>query len=58
VTCITEPNRQSDVVISGPQEEDCVLQSLSIPDSKLKADLYNLINALGGNQCLQSVDIR
>jgi len=40
------------------QDEDCVLQSLSIPDSKLRSDLYNLINALGGNQCLQSIDIR
>ncbi|XP_023724032.1 F-actin-uncapping protein LRRC16A isoform X2 [Cryptotermes secundus] len=46
-----------DAVVQMIQEEDCVLQSLSIPDSKLKADLYNLINALGGNQCLQSVDI-
>lgn len=57
-TCVTELNRWNDADIFGLQEEDCVLQSLSIPDSKLKADLYNLINALGGNQCLQSVDIR
>ncbi|XP_069691795.1 F-actin-uncapping protein LRRC16A isoform X3 [Periplaneta americana] len=46
-----------DAVVQMIQEEDCVLQSLSIPDSKLKSDLYNLINALGSNQCLQSIDI-
>lgn len=40
------------------QEEDCVLQTLSIPDCKLKSDLYSLINALGGNQCLVTLDIR
>ncbi|XP_065226463.1 F-actin-uncapping protein LRRC16A isoform X2 [Planococcus citri] len=39
------------------QEEDCVLQTLSIPDCKLKSDLYSLINALGGNQCLATLDI-
>ncbi|KAL0270608.1 UNVERIFIED_CONTAM: hypothetical protein PYX00_007960 [Menopon gallinae] len=39
------------------QEEDCVLQSLMLPDSRLKSDLYNLINALGSNQCLQTIDI-
>ncbi|KDR15295.1 F-actin-uncapping protein LRRC16A isoform X2 [Zootermopsis nevadensis] len=46
-----------DAVVQMIQDEDCVLQSLSIPDSKLKSDLYNLINALGSNQCLQSIDI-
>lgn len=46
-----------DAVVQMIQDEDCVLQSLSIPDSKLRSDLYNLINALGGNQCLQSIDI-
>lgn len=39
------------------QDEDCVLQSLSLADSKLKGELYNVINALGSNQCLQSIDI-
>ncbi|KAK6644485.1 hypothetical protein RUM43_000752 [Polyplax serrata] len=39
------------------QEEDCVLQSLMLPDCRLKADLHNLINALGNNQCLQTIDI-
>jgi len=40
------------------QEDDCILQSLSLADSKLKADVASLINALGSNQCLQSIDIR
>lgn len=46
-----------DAVVQMIQEDDCVLQSLAIPDSKLKGDLYNLINALGSNQCLQTIDI-
>ncbi|XP_039285032.1 F-actin-uncapping protein LRRC16A isoform X2 [Nilaparvata lugens] len=46
-----------DSVVQMIQEEDCVLQTLAIPDSRLKSDLHNLINALGGNQCLQSIDI-
>ncbi|XP_066998308.2 F-actin-uncapping protein LRRC16A isoform X2 [Anabrus simplex] len=46
-----------DAVVQMIQEEDCVLQSLAIPDSKLKSDLYNLINALGSNHCLQTIDI-
>lgn len=45
-------------VVQLVQEEDCVLQSLMLPDSRLKSDLYNLINALGSNQCLQTIDIR
>ncbi|KAJ1529208.1 hypothetical protein ONE63_006012 [Megalurothrips usitatus] len=44
-------------VVQMLQEEDCVLQTLNISDSKLKSDLFNLINALGSNQCLQSIDI-
>ncbi|XP_059488573.1 F-actin-uncapping protein LRRC16A isoform X2 [Neocloeon triangulifer] len=39
------------------QEDDCILQSLSLADSKLKTDVFSLINALGSNQCLQSIDI-
>ncbi|CAB3369160.1 Hypothetical predicted protein [Cloeon dipterum] len=39
------------------QEDDCILQSLSLADSKLKTDIFSLINALGSNQCLQSIDI-
>ncbi|XP_075224401.1 capping protein regulator and myosin 1 linker 1 leucine rich repeat protein [Lycorma delicatula] len=46
-----------DAVVQMIQEEDCVLQTLAIPDSRLKSDLHNLINALGGNQCLQTIDI-
>ncbi|XP_018918250.2 LOW QUALITY PROTEIN: F-actin-uncapping protein LRRC16A [Bemisia tabaci] len=46
-----------DALVTMIQEESCVLQTLSIPDSKLKSDLYTLINALGSNQCLQSIDI-
>ncbi|XP_063216006.1 F-actin-uncapping protein LRRC16A isoform X3 [Bacillus rossius redtenbacheri] len=46
-----------DALVQMIQEEDCVLQTLAIPDSRLKSDLYNLINALGSNQCLQTIDI-
>lgn len=46
-----------DSVVQMIQEEDCVLQSLLIPDSKLKTDLYNLLNALGSNKCIQTLDI-
>ncbi|XP_026273496.1 F-actin-uncapping protein LRRC16A isoform X3 [Frankliniella occidentalis] len=46
-----------EAVVQMLQEEDCVLQTLNISDSKLKSDLFNLINALGSNQCLQSIDI-
>lgn len=46
-----------DSVVQMMQEEDCVLQSLLIPDSKLKGDLYNLLNALGSNKCIQTLDI-
>ncbi|XP_069974296.1 F-actin-uncapping protein LRRC16A-like isoform X10 [Penaeus vannamei] len=44
-------------VVQMIQEEDCVLESLSINDSRLKTDLHNLLNALGSNHCLQSLDI-
>lgn len=47
-----------EAVVQMLQEEDCVLQTLNISDSKLKSDLFNLINALGSNHCLQSIDIR
>ncbi|XP_034249800.1 F-actin-uncapping protein LRRC16A isoform X3 [Thrips palmi] len=46
-----------EAVVQMLQEEDCVLQTLNISDSKLKSDLFNLINALGSNHCLQSIDI-
>ncbi|XP_011304218.1 leucine-rich repeat-containing protein 16A isoform X1 [Fopius arisanus] len=46
-----------DCLVQMIQEDDCVLQSLHIPDSRLKGDLYSLINALGSNTCLQTLDI-
>ncbi|XP_068242562.1 F-actin-uncapping protein LRRC16A-like isoform X14 [Palaemon carinicauda] len=44
-------------VVKMIQEEDCVLESLSINDSRLKTDLHNLLNALGSNHCLRNLDI-
>ena len=46
-----------DALVQMIQENDCVLQSLYLPDSRLKADIYCLINALGSNGCLHSLDI-
>ncbi|KAK0167729.1 hypothetical protein PV327_001601 [Microctonus hyperodae] len=46
-----------DALVQMIQEDDCVLQSLYIPDSRLKGDLYSLINALGSNTCLHTLDI-
>lgn len=46
-----------DSLVQMLQEEDCVLQALHLPDSRLKGDLYNLINALGSNACLKTLDI-
>ncbi|KAG7202434.1 hypothetical protein KM043_018741 [Ampulex compressa] len=46
-----------DALVQMLQEDDCVLQALHLPDSRLKADLYNLINALGSNTCLHTLDI-
>ncbi|XP_031782312.1 F-actin-uncapping protein LRRC16A isoform X2 [Nasonia vitripennis] len=46
-----------DSLVQMLQEEDCVLQALHLPDSRLKGDLYNLINALGSNACLRTLDI-
>lgn len=46
-----------EAVVQMLQEDDCVLESLSINDSRLKTDLHNLLNALGSNHCLQSLDI-
>lgn len=46
-----------DALVQMLQEDDCVLQALHLPDSRLKGDLYNLINALGSNTCLQTLDI-
>ncbi|XP_066592906.1 F-actin-uncapping protein LRRC16A [Prorops nasuta] len=46
-----------DALVQMIQEDDCVLQALHLPDSRLKSDLYNLINALGSNACLHILDI-
>ncbi|XP_037068179.1 F-actin-uncapping protein LRRC16A-like isoform X2 [Pollicipes pollicipes] len=46
-----------DAVVQMIQEEDCMLEVLYINDSRLKADLYSLLNALGSNNCLQTLDI-
>ncbi|XP_028329316.1 capping protein, Arp2/3 and myosin-I linker protein 3 isoform X2 [Gouania willdenowi] len=39
------------------QEEDCVLQSLSLADSRLRQRGTVLVNALGSNTCLRKVDL-
>ncbi|XP_040574812.1 F-actin-uncapping protein LRRC16A isoform X1 [Lepeophtheirus salmonis] len=40
------------------QDEDATLTKLNISDCKLKAEINNVINALGSNQCLQHLDIQ
>ncbi|XP_054611314.1 capping protein, Arp2/3 and myosin-I linker protein 3 isoform X3 [Dunckerocampus dactyliophorus] len=39
------------------QEEECVLQSLSLADSRLRQRGTVLVNALGSNACLRKVDL-
>ncbi|XP_077354043.1 capping protein, Arp2/3 and myosin-I linker protein 3 isoform X2 [Festucalex cinctus] len=39
------------------QEEECVLQSLSLADSRLRQRGTLLVNALGSNTCLRKVDL-
>ncbi|XP_046752565.1 F-actin-uncapping protein LRRC16A isoform X6 [Diprion similis] len=46
-----------EALVTMMQEDDCVLQALHLPDSRLKSDLFNLINALGSNTCLHTLDI-
>ncbi|KAK4872636.1 hypothetical protein RN001_014665 [Aquatica leii] len=46
-----------DAVVQIIQDEECVLQSLMIADSRLKTDLHNFLNALGDNKCLETIDI-
>ncbi|KAL1129094.1 hypothetical protein AAG570_013625 [Ranatra chinensis] len=46
-----------DAVVHTIQEDDCFLQKLLLADCKLKSELYTVINALGSNQCLRSIDI-
>nr|XP_032827155.1 F-actin-uncapping protein LRRC16A isoform X1 [Petromyzon marinus] len=46
-----------DNIVQMIQDEDSPLQSLSLADSKLKADLTIVINALGSNTSLTRVDL-
>ncbi|XP_073997427.1 capping protein regulator and myosin 1 linker 1 leucine rich repeat protein isoform X2 [Rhodnius prolixus] len=47
----------TDAIIHTIQEDDCVLETLSVADCRLKNEIHTLINALGSNQCLRSLDI-
>ncbi|XP_022235977.1 F-actin-uncapping protein LRRC16A-like isoform X2 [Limulus polyphemus] len=49
--------RVLDSVVQLIQEEDSVLESLSLADSKLRGETCLVINALGSNQSLTSIDI-
>ncbi|XP_055949063.1 F-actin-uncapping protein LRRC16A-like isoform X3 [Argiope bruennichi] len=49
--------RVMDSIVQLIQEEDTVLESLSLADSKLRGDACVVINALGSNQCLTAIDI-
>lgn len=46
-----------DSVVQVVQDDECLLQSLIIPDCRLRSDLYNLLNALGDNKSLETLDI-
>ena len=46
------------MLISFFQEEDCVIESLSLVDCKLKSELYSIINAVGSNLSLQHLDLK
>ncbi|XP_044005016.1 F-actin-uncapping protein LRRC16A isoform X2 [Aphidius gifuensis] len=46
-----------DSLVQMLQEDDCVLESLYIQDSRLKSDIFNLIDSLGNNKCLKIIDI-
>lgn len=46
-----------DAIVQCIQEDDCVLRELRIADSRLKQDLFALLNALGSNKCLRELDI-
>lgn len=46
-----------DSVVQIIQNDECLLQTLLIPDCKLKSDIHNFLNALGDNKCLESIDI-
>lgn len=46
-----------DSVVQIIQDDECLLQSLIIPDCRLRSDLFNLFNALGDNKSLETLDI-
>ncbi|CAG9763282.1 unnamed protein product [Ceutorhynchus assimilis] len=46
-----------DSVVQIIQDDECILQSLIIPDCRLRGDLFNLLNALGDNKSLELLDI-
>ncbi|XP_014248202.1 F-actin-uncapping protein LRRC16A isoform X2 [Cimex lectularius] len=46
-----------DSIVHTIQEDDCVLETLSLADCRLKNEVHSIINALGSNQCLKSLDI-
>ncbi|KAJ8965493.1 hypothetical protein NQ314_004081, partial [Rhamnusium bicolor] len=46
-----------DSVVQVVQDDECLLQSLIIPDCRLRSDMFNLLNALGDNKSLEILDI-
>ncbi|XP_019870285.2 F-actin-uncapping protein LRRC16A isoform X1 [Aethina tumida] len=46
-----------DSIVQIVQDDECLLQSLIIPDCRLRSDLFNLLNALGDNKSLETLDI-
>ncbi|CAB0004660.1 unnamed protein product [Nesidiocoris tenuis] len=46
-----------DQIVQTMQEDDCVLERLHLPDCRLKNEVHPIINALGSNQCLTTIDI-
>lgn len=46
-----------DSVVQIIQDDECLLQSLIIPDCRLRSDVFNLLNALGDNKSLETLDI-
>lgn len=46
-----------DSVVQILQDDECLLQSLIIPDCRLRSDVFNLLNALGDNKSLETLDI-
>ncbi|KAL3185119.1 hypothetical protein MRX96_030999 [Rhipicephalus microplus] len=49
--------RVMEAVVQLIQEKDSSLEYISLADSKLRGELCLVINALGSNQCLTSIDI-